>query len=132
MLTIFLPWGIFSIHHTCKKIKKEPEQKIFLHPKISSVRLVSHAKEFLRYVFYFQTFGQELQMAHSIPILRVDIRDCLGNKRKNLRRKSHTPQPYDHEEENDTPLTEQNCKMTLRNVRHSIRRPIIFIIHIII
>ena len=73
MLTIFLPWGIFSIHHICKKIKKGPEQKKILYPKISFVRPISGAKEFLKYVLYFQTFLQELQMAASIPILRIDV-----------------------------------------------------------
>ena len=29
MLTIFLPWGIFSIHHICKKIKKGPYKENF-------------------------------------------------------------------------------------------------------
>ena len=74
MLTIFLPWGIFSIHHICKKIKKGPEQKKFLYPKISFVRPISCANKFLKYALYFQTFLQELQMAASIPILRMKSR----------------------------------------------------------
>ena len=73
MLTTFLAWGIFSIHQIKKKVKKRPEPKKFLYPKISSVRPISHAKEFLKYVLYFQTFLQELQMAAGNPILRIDV-----------------------------------------------------------
>ena len=47
--------------------------KKILYPKISFVRPISGAKEFLKYVLYFQTFLQELQMAASIPILRIDV-----------------------------------------------------------
>ena len=54
-------------------IKKGPEQKIFLYPKVSSVRPISREKEFLKYVLYFQTFLQELQMAAGNPILRIDV-----------------------------------------------------------
>ena len=73
MLTIFLAPGIFSIHEIWKKIEKWPELKYFLYPKISSVMPISHAKEFLKYVLYFQNFLQELQMAVSIPILRIGV-----------------------------------------------------------
>ena len=73
MLITFLAWGIFLIHDTWKKIKKWPEPNIFLYPKISSVIRVNHAKEFLKYVLYFHTFLLELQMAASIPILRIDV-----------------------------------------------------------
>ena len=34
---------------------------------------VNHAKEFLKYVLYLQTFLLELQMAASIPILGINI-----------------------------------------------------------
>ena len=61
------------IHHICKKIKKGPEQKKILYPKISFIRPISCAKKFLKYALYFQTFLQELQMAASIPILRIDV-----------------------------------------------------------
>ena len=61
------------IHHIGKKIKKGPEQKVFWYPKISFVRPISHGKEFFKYVLYFQTFQQELQMAASNPILRIDV-----------------------------------------------------------
>ena len=73
MLTTFLAWGIFSIHQIKKKVKKRPEPKKFLYPKISSVRPISHAKEFLKYLLYFQTFLQELQMAPITPILRIGV-----------------------------------------------------------
>ena len=73
MLTTFLARGIFLIHQIQKKVKKRPEPKNFLYPKISSVRPISRAKEFLKYVLYFQTFLQERQMAASIPILRIDV-----------------------------------------------------------
>ena len=52
---------------------KRPKPKKLLYPKIISVRPISHAKEFLKYVLYFQTFLQELQMAPIIPILRNGV-----------------------------------------------------------
>ena len=47
--------------------------KNVLYPKISSVMLVNHAKEFLKYVLYFRTFLSELQMAPIIPILGINV-----------------------------------------------------------
>ena len=73
MLTTFLAWGIFSIHQIKKKGQKKARAKKFLYPKISSVRPISHAKEFLKYLLYFQTFLQELQMAPITPILRIGV-----------------------------------------------------------
>ena len=72
-LTTFLARVIFLIHHIRKKIKKGSEHKFFWYPKISFVRPLSHAKEFLKYILYFQTFQHELQMAASNPILRIDV-----------------------------------------------------------
>ena len=34
---------------------------------------VNRAKDFLKYVLYFHTFLQELQMAPSIPILEINV-----------------------------------------------------------
>ena len=73
MLTTFLAPGIFRSMRFEKKIKKWPEPKNFLHPKISYVMSVNQAKEFLKYVLYFHTFLLELQMDASIPILRIDV-----------------------------------------------------------
>ncbi len=73
MLTFFLAWAIFFDPSYLKNDQKRPEQNFFLYPKISSVRPISRAKEFLKYVLYFQTFLQELQMAAGNPILRIDV-----------------------------------------------------------
>ena len=70
MLTTFLARGIFSIHQIQKKVKKRPEPKKFLYPKISYVMSVNHAKEFFKSILYFNTFLPERHMAPSIPILK--------------------------------------------------------------
>ena len=57
MLTTFLAPGIFSIYDIRKKIKKWPEPNIFLYPKINYAMSVNHAKEFLKYVLYFQNWN---------------------------------------------------------------------------
>ena len=62
----FNPWYL-------KKDQKMAGTKFFLYPKISSVMPVNHANEFLKYVLYFHTFLQELQMAPSIPILEINV-----------------------------------------------------------
>ena len=69
----FLGSGDFLIQDVEENIQKCPESKKILYPKISSVRPISRAKEFLKYVLYFQTFLQELQMAAGNPILRIDV-----------------------------------------------------------
>ena len=76
MFTIFLCRGIFLIHHIWKKVKKGPEQKFskfFWYLNISVIMPISHAKEILKYVLYFQTFLKELQTAAGNPILRIDV-----------------------------------------------------------
>ena len=72
-VNIFFGLGPFFDPSYLKNDQKRPEQKFFLYPKISSVRPISRAKEFLKYVLYFQTFLQELQMAAGNPILRIDV-----------------------------------------------------------
>ena len=72
-VNIFFGSGHFFDPSYLKNDQKRPEQKFFLYPKISSVRPISRAKEFLKYVLYFQTFLQELQMAPIIPILRIGV-----------------------------------------------------------
>ena len=47
--------------------------KFFWYLKISFIRPISHAKEILKYVLYFQTFLKELQTAAGNPILRIDV-----------------------------------------------------------
>ncbi len=72
-VNIFFGSGHFFDPSYLKNDQKRPEQKFFLYPKISSVRPISHAKEFLKYLLYFQTFLQELQMAPITPILRIGV-----------------------------------------------------------
>ena len=72
-VNIFFGSGHFFDPSYLKNDQKRREQNFFLYPKISSVRPISHAKEFLIYVLYFQTFLQELQMAAGNPILRIDV-----------------------------------------------------------
>ena len=69
----FFALGHFFDPSYLKKDQKRAETKIFLYPKISFVRPISREKEFLKYVLYFQTFQNELQMAASNPILRIDV-----------------------------------------------------------
>ena len=73
MLTTFFARGIFSIHQIKKKVKKRPEAKKFLYPKISYVMSVNQAKEFLKSILYFNTFLPERHMAPIIPILKKKI-----------------------------------------------------------
>ena len=47
--------------------------KFFLYPNISSVMPVNRVNEFLKYVLYFHTFLQELEMAPSIPIVEINV-----------------------------------------------------------
>ena len=47
--------------------------KFFLYLKIGSVMPVNCANEFLKYVLYFHTFLQELEMTPSIPILEINV-----------------------------------------------------------
>ena len=63
MLTTFLARGIFSIHQIQKKVKKRPEPKKILYPKISYVMSVDHAKEFLKSILYVKTFLPECHIA---------------------------------------------------------------------
>ena len=72
-VNIFFGSGHFFDPSYLKNDQKMPEQNFFLYPKISSVMPISRAKEFLKYVLYFQTFLQELQMAAGNPILRIDV-----------------------------------------------------------
>ena len=72
-VNIFFGSGHFFDPSYLKNDQKRAGTKKNLYPKISSVRPISRAKEFLKYVLYFQTFLQELQMAASIPILRIDV-----------------------------------------------------------
>ena len=65
MILTFLARVIFLIHHRQKKIKKRPEPKKIFYQKIIAIMPVSHAKEFLKYVLYFQTFLQELPIARA-------------------------------------------------------------------
>ena len=69
----FFGSGHFFDPSYVKKDQKRAGKKFFWYPKISFLRPISHAKEFLKYVLYFQTFLQELQMAASYPILRIDV-----------------------------------------------------------
>ena len=73
MLTTFLARGIFSIHQIQKKVKKRPEPKKFLYPKITGIVSVNLAKEFFKYILYFKTFLAEPHMAHITPILKKKI-----------------------------------------------------------
>ena len=73
MLTTFLARGIFSIHQIQKKVKKRPEPKKILYPKISYVMSVDHAKEFLKSILYVKTFLPERHIAPIIPILKKKI-----------------------------------------------------------
>ena len=59
MLTTFLAWGIFSIHQIKKKVKKRPEPKKIFYPKISYVMSISHAKEFLKSILFFNTGSEQ-------------------------------------------------------------------------
>ena len=72
-VNIFFGSGHFFDPSYLKNDQKRLEQNFLLYPKISSVRPISRAKEFLKYVLYFQTFLQELQMAAGNPILRIDV-----------------------------------------------------------
>ena len=72
-VNIFFGSGHFFDPSYLKNDQKRLEQKLFLYPKISSVMPISRAKEFLKYVLYFQTFLQELQMAPITPILRIGV-----------------------------------------------------------
>ena len=58
-------------------IKKKPQSKIFLYPKISSVMPINHAKEFLKYILYLHTFLSELQIAPIIPILGINVQNMV-------------------------------------------------------
>ena len=73
MLATFLARGIFSIHQIQKKVKKRPEPKKILYPKISYVMSVDHAKEFLKSILYVKTFLPERHIAPIIPILKKKI-----------------------------------------------------------
>ena len=66
----FFGSGIFLIHQIQKKVKKRPEPKKFLYPKITGIVSVNLAKEFFKYILYFKTFLAEPHMAHITPILK--------------------------------------------------------------
>ena len=56
------PFQFCFIHHIWKKIEKWRKAKYFLYSKINSVRPISCANEFFKYVLYFETFLQELNL----------------------------------------------------------------------
>ena len=70
ILTTFLARGIFLIHQIQKKVKKRPEPKKILYPKITGIVSVNLAKEFFKYILHFKTFLPEPHMAHIAPILK--------------------------------------------------------------
>ena len=73
VLTTFLARVIFWSIIFEKRSKKGRNKKIFgIQKSVLSGPSVMQ-RNFLKYVLYFQTFLQELQMAASIPILRIDV-----------------------------------------------------------
>ena len=69
----FFGSGHFFDPSYVKKGQKRAGTKIFLVSKNQFFEAHQPCKGFLKDVLYFQTFQQELQMAASNPILRIDV-----------------------------------------------------------
>jgi len=57
MLTIFLPWGILSIHHICKKIKKRAGAKKNFVSKNQFCQAHQLCKEIFEICIVFSNFS---------------------------------------------------------------------------
>ena len=71
--TNFFCWGHFLIHHFWKKwAKNDPSKKNFASKK-SVLSYHSATKEFLKSMFYFQTFLSEICCSCVLPFLRQNV-----------------------------------------------------------